>query len=77
MAVKWTDRTGGDASPAGLAVARFADDLFSRIDKLKSPGFDPKLKDVNIRSRAPGLDRFRAAQEWLDRANPGKQSARP
>ena len=35
--MKWTDRTGGDASPAGLAVARFADELFSRIDKLKLP----------------------------------------
>jgi len=75
--VKWTDRTGGDASPAGLEVVRFADELFGRIDKLKSPGFDPKWKDVNIWSRAPGLDRFQAAQEWLDRANPGKQSARP
>jgi hypothetical protein len=77
VAVKWTDRTGGDASPAGLAVARFADELFSRIDKLKAPDFDPKWKDVNITSRVPGLDRFQAAQEWLDRANPGKQSASP
>jgi hypothetical protein len=77
VAVKWTDRTGGDASPAGLAVARFADELFSRIDKLKAPDYDPKWKDVNIMSRVPVLDRFQAAQEWLDRANPGKQSARP
>jgi hypothetical protein len=77
VAVKWTDRTGGDASPAGLAVADFADELFSRIDKLKAPDFDPKWKDVNITSRVPGLDRFQAAQKWLDRADPGKQSARP
>ena len=77
VAVKWTDRTGDDASAAGLAVARFTDELFSRIRKLKSPGFDPKWKDVNIMSPVPGLDRFQAAQEWLDRANPSKQSARP
>jgi len=77
VAVKWTDRTGGDASPAGLAVAGFADELFSRIDKLKAPDFDPKWKDVNITSRVPDLDRFQAAQKWLDRANPGKQSGSP
>ena len=71
MAVKWTDRTGGDA------VARFADELFSRNRQAEVAGFDPKWKGVNIMSRVPGLDRFQAAQEWLDRANPGKQSARP
>jgi TRAP-type uncharacterized transport system substrate-binding protein len=65
------------SSPRYRKVARFVDELFSRIDKLKAPGFDPKWKDVDITSRVPGLDRFQAAQEWLDRANPGKQSARP
>jgi TRAP-type uncharacterized transport system substrate-binding protein len=65
------------SSPRYRKVERFVDELFGRIDKLKAPGFDPKWKDVNITSRVPGLDRFQAAQEWLDRANPGKQSARP
>jgi TRAP-type uncharacterized transport system substrate-binding protein len=65
------------SSPRYRKVERFVDELFSRIDKLKSPGFDPKWKDVNITSRVPGLERFQAAQEWLDRATPGKQSARP
>src|SRR5215475_11250045 len=63
--------------PRYRKVARFVDELFSRIDKLKAPGFDPKWKEVDVTSRVPGLDRFQAAQEWLDRANPGKQSARP
>jgi TRAP-type uncharacterized transport system substrate-binding protein len=58
-------------------VARFVDELFSRVDKLQSPGFDPKWKDVNLKTRAPGLERFQAAQEWLDRASPTKQSGRP
>src|SRR6266699_216995 len=49
-------------------VARFVDELFGRVDKLQSPGFDPKWKDVNLKTRAPGLERFQAAQEWLDRA---------
>ena len=41
--------------------------LFSRIDKLQSPGFDPKWKSINLAATVPGLDRFAAAQEWLDR----------
>jgi TRAP-type uncharacterized transport system substrate-binding protein len=60
-------------------VARFVDELFGRIDKLQSPGFDPKWKDVNPAARTTGLVRFQAAQEWLDRnANAAvKPSARP
>jgi TRAP-type uncharacterized transport system substrate-binding protein len=64
-------------TPRYKRVARFVDELFSRIDKLKAPGFDPKWKDVNITTRVPGLERFRAAQEWLDRSAAVKQSARP
>jgi TRAP-type uncharacterized transport system substrate-binding protein len=64
-------------TPRYKRVARFVDELFSRIDKLKAPGFDPKWKDVNIATRVPGLERFRAAQEWLDRSAAVKQSARP
>jgi len=47
-------------------VARFVRELFSRFDRLRSPGFDPKWKDVDLAAKAPGLDRFRPAQEWLD-----------
>ena len=64
-------------SPRYRRVARFVDTLFGRIDKLRSPGFDPKWKDVNLRAQAPGLERFRAAQEWLDRSAPNNQGARP
>jgi TRAP-type uncharacterized transport system substrate-binding protein len=48
-------------------VARLVDHLFGRIDRLQSPGFDPKWKEVNLRAKVPSLERFRAAQEWLDR----------
>jgi TRAP-type uncharacterized transport system substrate-binding protein len=64
-------------SPRYRRVARFVDELFSRSDKLQSPGFDAKWKDVNLTARAPGLERFQAAQEWLDRASSAKQSGSP
>ena len=66
-------------SPRYLRMARFVDELYSRIDRLQTPGFDPKWKDVNPAIRVPGLERFQAAQEWLDRnANAAvKSSARP
>ena len=48
-------------------VARFTDVLFSRVDQLQTPGFDPKWKSINLAATVPGLTRFPAAQEWLDR----------
>jgi TRAP-type uncharacterized transport system substrate-binding protein len=47
-------------------VARFVDHLFSRIDRLQAPGFDPKWKSINLGATVPGLVRFPAAQVWLD-----------
>jgi len=55
-------------------VARFVDDLFSRVNKLQEPGFDAKWKDVNLSTKVPGLERFRAAQEWLDRSSVATRS---
>ena len=48
-------------------VARFTDRLFSRIDKLQVAGFDPKWKSINLGANVPGLMRYPAAQDWLDR----------
>ena len=48
-------------------VARFVDTLFSRIDRLQGPGFDAKWKSINLAATVPGLERFAAAQHWLDR----------
>ena len=48
-------------------VARFVDRLFGGIEKLQAPGFHPKWADVDIGAVVPGLERFSAAQEWLDR----------
>jgi TRAP-type uncharacterized transport system substrate-binding protein len=57
-------------------VARFVDILFSRIDKLQAPGFDPKWKSINLGATVPGLDRFAAAQQWLDRQARAPQASR-
>lgn len=57
-------------SPRYKRVARFVDELFSGVDKLRAAGFDPKWKEVNLATKAPGLERFQAAQDWLDRAGP-------
>ena len=64
-------------SPRYRRLERFVDELFGGIDKLKTPGFDAKWKDVDITNRVPGLERFQGAQEWLDRKAAVKQSARP
>lgn len=48
-------------------VARLVDYLFSRIDRLQAPGFDPKWQSINLAATVPGLTRFQAAQDWLDR----------
>jgi TRAP-type uncharacterized transport system substrate-binding protein len=57
-------------SPRYKRVAKFIDELFSGVDKLRTAGFDPKWKEVNLATKAPGLERFQAAQDWLDRAGP-------
>ena len=56
-------------------VARFVDYLFSRIDRLQAPGFDPKWKSINLAATVPGLPRFAAAQEWLDRRARGARAS--
>jgi TRAP-type uncharacterized transport system substrate-binding protein len=55
-------------------VARFVDYLFSRIDRLQSPGFDPKWKSINLAATVPGLTRGSSAQAWLDRQARAKQA---
>jgi TRAP-type uncharacterized transport system substrate-binding protein len=56
-------------------VSRFTDHLFGRIGKLQGLGFDPKWKTINLTATVPGLPRFPAAQDWLDRQ--GKGAAKP
>jgi TRAP-type uncharacterized transport system substrate-binding protein len=60
------------ASNRYARVARLTDYLFDRLSTLQGPGFHPKWKDVVLNAQVPGLKRFPAAQEWLDRTAPGK-----
>jgi TRAP-type uncharacterized transport system substrate-binding protein len=47
-------------------VARFVDYLFSRIDRLQAPGFDPKWRSINLAATVPGITRSPSAQAWLN-----------
>jgi TRAP-type uncharacterized transport system substrate-binding protein len=48
-------------------VARFVDALFSKVDEFYKPPRHPKWKEASITAVVPGWQRFKAAQDWLDR----------
>ena len=56
-------------------VARFVEYLFSGIDRLQAPGFDPKWKSINLAATVPGLARSSSAQTWLDRQARAKKAS--
>jgi hypothetical protein len=35
-------------TPRYLKAARFVENLFARMDRLHSPGFDPKWKEIDL-----------------------------
>ena len=51
-------------------VARFVDALFGKIGQLQQPPRHPKWKDTVISINVAGLERFKPAQDWLDKAQP-------
>jgi TRAP-type uncharacterized transport system substrate-binding protein len=57
-------------------VARFVDALFDKLGQLQQPPRHPKWKDTVISAAVPGLERFKAAQDWLDRST-GTTGATP
>jgi uncharacterized protein len=46
-------------------VAKFVDALFSKMDQFRQPSRHPKWRDTNIATTVPGLQRFKAAEDWL------------
>jgi uncharacterized protein len=48
-------------------VARFVDALFNKIERLQQPPRSPKWKDTVISANVLGLERFKPAQDWIDR----------
>jgi len=49
-------------------TARFVNALFDKIQVLQSPPRHPKWRDTVLSAPVQGLTRFKAAQDWLDRA---------
>lgn len=58
-------------------VARFVDAMFGNIEKLQQPPRHPKWRDTAIAVNVAGLERFKPAQECLDRAKLATSSAPP
>src|SRR5262245_30987553 len=56
-----------DKSERYQKVARFVDALFSRIDEFAKPPRHPKWKEASDSAVIPGWQRFKPAQEWIDR----------
>jgi TRAP-type uncharacterized transport system substrate-binding protein len=48
-------------------VAKFVDAFFSHIEEFHKPPRHPKWKESSISIVVPGWQRFKAAQDWLDR----------
>jgi uncharacterized protein len=48
-------------------VAKFVDALFSKIDQLQQPMRHPKWRETSIIATVPGLQRFKAAEDWLQK----------
>lgn len=51
--------------PRHTKVERFVDRFFKNLDELKQPPFHQKWKEVDLRSKVPGWQRFDAAESWL------------
>jgi uncharacterized protein len=50
-----------------LRVARFVDTFFSRIEEFHKPPRHPKWNEASISLTIPGWQRFKAAEDWLNR----------
>jgi uncharacterized protein len=46
-------------------VAKFVDALFSKINQLQQPGRHPKWRETSLGATVQGLQRFKAADDWL------------
>jgi uncharacterized protein len=48
-------------------IEKFVDAFFSKLPELQKPPRHPKWQEVNLMTVLPGLKRFAAAEEWLQR----------
>lgn len=56
-------------------IARFVDAFFSKFDEFTRPPRHPKWKEVNLAASVPGWQRFKAAQQWLDKNGQGQTAS--
>jgi uncharacterized protein len=47
-------------------IANFIDAMFSKIDLLRQPIRHPKWRETSIFATVPGVQRFKAAEDWLE-----------
>lgn len=48
-------------------VAKFVDALFSKLDQLQQPMRHPKWRETSVSATVAGLQRFKAADDWLQK----------
>ena len=53
-------------SPRYRKLAKFTQAFFRNFDDFLQPGRHPKWHEVNFAAEAPGWQRFKPAQDWLD-----------
>jgi TRAP-type uncharacterized transport system substrate-binding protein len=58
-------------------VAKFVDALFRKIDLLQQPIRHPKWRETSLSATVPGLQRFKAAEDWLQTAQASEARAAP
>jgi TRAP-type uncharacterized transport system substrate-binding protein len=58
-------------------VAKFVDALFRKIDLLQQPIRHPKWRETSLSATVPGLQRFKAAEDWLQTAQAAEARAMP
>lgn len=58
-------------------VAKFVDALFRKIDLLQQPIRHPKWRETSLSATVPGLQRFKAAEDWLQSAQAAEARATP
>jgi uncharacterized protein len=51
--------------------------MFSKIDLLTQPIRHPKWRETSLRATVPGMQRFKAAEDWLQAAPAGEAQAVP
>jgi uncharacterized protein len=58
-------------------VAKFVDALFRKIELLQEPIRHPKWRETSLSATIPGLQRFKAAEDWLQTAQAAEPKAMP